>query len=307
MIGNALHIENISKNFGSVKALDDVSLDINRGEIYGLLGPDGAGKTTLFRILTTLMLPDSGAAVVCGFDTITDYTRIRSIAGYMPGRFSLYPDLSVKENMEFFASLFGGKVSDNFDMVAPIYNQLSPFKDRRAADLSGGMKQKLALCCALIHRPEILFLDEPTTGVDAVSRSEFWDILSEIKQTGMPIFVSTPYMDEASRCDRLSLINFGKILETGTLDEILSRNTMPLLAVKGDSNYHTLLALRKIDGVKKAYLSGEYIHIFTEDKFAPDAIVSINGIVEIKEIEPNIEDVFIKIMGNGCNKSNNSR
>lgn len=299
MIGDAIHIEAVSKSFGPVKALDKISLDVNRGEIYGLLGPDGAGKTTLFRILTTLMLPDSGTATVCGRDIMKDYTRIRSTAGYMPGRFSLYPDLSVEENLKFFASLFGGKVSDNFDMVAPIYNQLAPFKNRRAANLSGGMKQKLALCCALIHRPEILFLDEPTTGVDAVSRSEFWDILSDIKQTGMPIFVSTPYMDEASRCDCISLINSGKILETGTLDEILRRNRMSVLAVKGDNNYRTLLALRKVEVVKTAFLSGEYIHVFTDGQSAPDNIASIKGVSEVRPITPNIEDVFIKIMGNG--------
>ncbi|WP_305156260.1 ABC transporter ATP-binding protein [uncultured Muribaculum sp.] len=300
MIDNAIHIESVSKTFGGVKALDNISLDINYGEIYGLLGPDGAGKTTLFRILTTLMLPDSGTASVCGFDTIKNYTQIRRISGYMPGRFSLYPDLSVEENLKFFASLFGGDIADNFDIIEPIFNQLAPFKNRRAANLSGGMKQKLALCCALIHRPEILFLDEPTTGVDAVSRSEFWDILSNIKHTGMPIFVSTPYMDEASRCDRISLINSGKILDTGTLDEILKRNKMPLLAVRGKNNYQTLLALRKVDGVKMAFLSGEHIHVFTEERFNPDILSSINEITEIKEITPNIEDVFIKIMGNGC-------
>lgn len=299
MNGNAIHIENLSKSFSSVKALDNVSLDINRGEIYGLLGPDGAGKTTLFRILTTLLLPDSGTATVCGHDTLKDYAIIRSKAGYMPGRFSLYPDLSVEENLNFFASLFGGEVSENFDMVAPIYNQLAQFKNRRAANLSGGMKQKLALCCALIHRPEILFLDEPTTGVDAVSRSEFWDILQDIKHTGMPIFVSTPYMDEASRCDRIALINSGRILETGTLDEILCRNRMPLLAVKGRNNYQTLLTLRKRAGIKMAFLSGEYIHAFTERNFDKTAISSIDGLTEVSEITPDIEDVFITIMGNG--------
>ncbi len=299
MIGCAIHITNVSKAFGTVKALDGISLEVNRGEIYGLLGPDGAGKTTLFRILTTLLLPDSGSATVCGFDTVREYTDIRRAAGYMPGRFSLYPDLSVEENLEFFASLFGVKVSDNFDMVAPIYNQLAPFKTRKAGKLSGGMKQKLALCCALIHRPEILFLDEPTTGVDAVSRSEFWDILTHIRQSGMPIFVSTPYMDEASRCDRISLINSGRILETGTLDEILHRNSMPLLAVKGENNYHTLLALRKVEGVKTAFLSGEYIHVFTEEAFEPATLSAIEGVREVKVIAPDIEDVFIKIMGNG--------
>lgn len=299
MIGNAIHIENVSKSFGHLKALCNISIDVNRGEIYGLLGPDGAGKTTLFRILTTLMLPDSGTVSVCGFNAITDYAEIRRSAGYMPGRFSLYPDLSVEENLGFFASLFGGKVSDNFDMVAPIYNQLAPFKNRKAANLSGGMKQKLALCCALIHRPEILFLDEPTTGVDAVSRNEFWDILSSIKQTGMPILVSTPYMDEASRCDCISLINSGKILETGTLDEILTRNRMPMLAVRGNNNYSTLLSVRNVDGVKMAFLSGEYIHVFTEAGFDSNTLSSINGVMDVKEIAPDIEDVFIKIMGNG--------
>lgn len=298
MIGNAIHIENVTKNFGSVKALDKVSLDVNRGEIYGLLGPDGAGKTTLFRILTTLMLPDSGIAMVCGEDVVKQYRKIRRISGYMPGRFSLYPDLSVEENLKFFASMFGGKVSDNFDMIEPVYKQLVPFKTRRAANLSGGMKQKLALCCALIHKPEILFLDEPTTGVDAVSRSEFWDILRDIKQTGMPIFVSTPYMDEASRCDHISLINSGRILETGTLDEILLRNKMPLLAVRGSNNYQTLLTLRKVEGVEMAFLSGEYIHVFTDSNLRPSSLDSINGVTEIKEITPTIEDVFIKIMGN---------
>lgn len=300
MIGNAIHIKNVSKNFGSVKALDKVSLDVNRGEIYGLLGPDGAGKTTLFRILTTLMLPDSGTAMVCGEDVVRLYRNIRRISGYMPGRFSLYPDLSVEENLKFFASLFGGKVSDNFDMIEPIYEQLSPFKTRRAANLSGGMKQKLALCCALIHKPDILFLDEPTTGVDAVSRSEFWDILSNIKGTGMPIFVSTPYMDEASRCDRISLINSGKILETGTLNDILQRNKMPLFAVRGSNNYQTLLALRKVEGIEMAFLSGEYIHVFNDGELRPNSLDSINGVTEIKEITPTIEDVFIKIMGNDC-------
>lgn len=300
MIGNAIHIENVTKNFGSVKALDKVSLDVNRGEIYGLLGPDGAGKTTLFRILTTLMLPDSGTAMVCGEDVVRQYRNIRRISGYMPGRFSLYPDLSVEENLKFFASLFGGKVSDNFDMIEPIYKQLSPFKTRRAANLSGGMKQKLALCCALIHKPEILFLDEPTTGVDAVSRSEFWDILSNIKGTGMPIFVSTPYMDEASRCDRISLINSGKILETGTLNDILQRNKMPLFAVRGSNNYQTLLALRKVEGIEMVFLSGEYIHVFTDGELRPNSLDSITGVTDIKEITPTIEDVFIKIMGNDC-------
>ncbi len=294
----AIEAAEISKSFGNIKALDAVSLDIFDGEIYGLLGPDGAGKTTLFRVLTTLMLPDFGTAKVCGYDIIKDYRYIRSLAGYMPGRFSLYPDLSVEENLNFYASLFGGKVSDNFDMIEPIYAQLAPFSRRRAANLSGGMKQKLALCCALIHKPKVLFLDEPTTGVDAVSRSEFWDILGNIKSTGMPILVSTPYMDEASRCDRISLMYSGKILETGTLGEIIQRNRMPLAAVRGKNNYQTLLSLRNITEVKEAFLFGEYIHVFTDTGFDTGSLKKLTGIEDVRKIEPNIEDVFIKIIDN---------
>lgn len=292
----AIHTDRICKSFGSVKALDGVSIDVQDGEIYGLIGPDGAGKTTLFRILTTLMLADSGSAEVCGHDVVKDYQAIRDISGYMPGRFSLYPDLSVEENLNFYAALFGGQVADNFDMIEPIYSQLTRFRKRRAANLSGGMKQKLALCCALIHKPEVLFLDEPTTGVDAVSRSEFWDILSSIKKSGMPILVSTPYMDEASRCDRISLINAGHILETGTLGDILERNAMPLIAVRGKDNYQVLLDVRKIKGVENAFLSGEYIHVFVSADFDEKIFLSLPEIEEIKSISPTIEDVFIKIM-----------
>lgn len=299
MVGNAIQATGISKSFGGIKALSDVDLNVAEGEIFGLLGPDGAGKTTLFRILTTLMLPDAGTASVCGFDVVRQYPEIRRISGYMPGRFSLYPDLSVEENLNFYASLFGGNVSDNFDMIEPIYAQLAPFKKRRAVNLSGGMKQKLALCCALIHRPKVLFLDEPTTGVDAVSRSEFWDILGNIKKTGMPILVSTPYMDEASRCDRISLINAGRILETGTLAEILRRNAMPLLAVKGSDNYSTLLEVRKVIGVEEAFLFGEYIHVFIRAGFDADRLRHLPGVEDVIAVKPNIEDVFIKIMDHG--------
>lgn len=293
-----IEAEGISKSFGDIKALDRVSLEVSEGEIYGLLGPDGAGKTTMFRVLTTLMLPDSGTAKIWGYDIVKDYRKIRAISGYMPGRFSLYPDLSVEENLNFYASLFGGKVSDNFDIIEPIYAQLAPFSRRRAANLSGGMKQKLALCCALVHKPKVLFLDEPTTGVDAVSRSEFWDILGNIKSTGMPILVSTPYMDEASRCDRISLMYSGKILETGTLGEIIQRNRMLLVAIRGKNNYQTLLALRKTSGVREAFLFGEYIHVFVDADFDAGCLDKIPGIKEVRNIEPNIEDVFIKIMDN---------
>lgn len=216
----SISINNVTKNYGSICALDNVSFEVEKGELFGLIGPDGAGKTTLFRILTTLLVPDSGTATVEGLDAIKDYKRIRSIVGYMPGRFSLYQDLSVEENLEFFASIFGVDVKDNYDIIAPIYSQIEPFAKRRAGKLSGGMKQKLALSCALIHRPQVLFLDEPTTGVDAVSRSEFWDMLAGLKQYGISILVSTPYMDEAGRCDRIALINEGKVLKIDTPENI---------------------------------------------------------------------------------------
>lgn len=216
----SISINDVTKNYGSICALDNVSFEVEKGEVFGLIGPDGAGKTTLFRILTTLLVPDSGTATVEGLDAIKDYKRIRSIVGYMPGRFSLYQDLSVEENLEFFASIFGVDVKDNYDIIAPIYSQIEPFAKRRAGKLSGGMKQKLALSCALIHRPQVLFLDEPTTGVDAVSRSEFWDMLAGLKQYGISILVSTPYMDEAGRCDRIALINEGKILKIDTPENI---------------------------------------------------------------------------------------
>lgn len=295
----ALRADGLTKVFGSIKALDNIDLEIRDEEIFGLLGPDGAGKTTLFRILTTLMLADSGSGQVCGHDMVRDYVRIRRIVGYMPGRFSLYPDLSVEENLQFYASLFGCKVSDNFAMIEPIYAQLAPFKKRRAANLSGGMKQKLALCCALIHKPRMLFLDEPTTGVDAVSRSEFWNILGEIRAQGMPVMVSTPYMDEASRCDRVALINSGKILERGTVEEIIGRNRVPMFAVKGKDNYRILTEVRKIAGVTDAFLSGEYIHLCVDEAFEIDELERMRDIEVMNRIMPDIEDVFIRIMSNG--------
>lgn len=294
----AITAENLSKTFGEIKALDNVSLEVMKGEIFGLIGPDGAGKSTLFRILTTLLLPDSGKASVNGFDIAGSYRDIRRIVGYMPGRFSLYPDLSVEENLKFYAALFGGKIEDNFEMIEPIYKQLAPFGTRRASNLSGGMKQKLALCCAIIHKPEVLFLDEPTTGVDAVSRGEFWEILSKIKLTGIAILVSTPYMDEASRCDRIGLINQGRLFETGSLSDIIARNNMPLLAVKSRDNYRTLLELRKSDEVVNAFLFGEYIHAFVKNTAAAISLKTRLHDTEIKAVEPGIEDVFIKIIGN---------
>ena len=230
---NRVEAYDLRKSYGSVQALKGVSLEVGEGEILGLIGPDGAGKTSIFRVLTTLILPDSGSATVCSLDIMKDYREIRTRVGYMPGRFSLYPDLSVEENISFFANLFGVTLEQNYDLVAPIYRQIEPFKKRRAGKLSGGMKQKLALCCALIHKPEVLFLDEPTTGVDAVSRVEFWEMLETLKESGMSILASTPYMDEAARCDRIALIHDGRILETCTPPDNLEEHFITLIESNG--------------------------------------------------------------------------
>jgi ABC-type multidrug transport system ATPase subunit len=217
---NPLIIQDVVKTYGAkadkVTALQGISFEVNHGELFGLIGPDGAGKTSLIRIIATLLLPDSGAVTVDGFDTVKDYKEIRKRVGYMPGRFSLYPDLTVEENINFFATIFNTTLKQNYDLVKDIYSQIEPFKHRRAGKLSGGMKQKLALSCALIHRPSVLLLDEPTTGVDVVSRKEFWDMLKGLEQQGITILVSTPYMDEAGRCDRIALVQTGKVLSIDT-------------------------------------------------------------------------------------------
>ena len=296
---SAIKVENISKSFGKVKALDSISFDVKRGELFGLIGPDGAGKTTLFRVLATLLNPDEGGAEVDGFDIVKDYHAIRERVGYMPGRFSLYQDLTVDENLNFFAALFGVKVEDSYDLVAPIYRQIEPFKTRRAGKLSGGMKQKLALSCALIHRPSVLFLDEPTTGVDAVSRSEFWDMLADLKQRGITILVSTPYMDEASRCDRVALCNEGRILGIDTPTNIVAGFDVPLYSVQADNMYQLLLAVRKATGVLECYPFGESHHLITNAKFDvkqfKTELADVQGLC-IEPTEPSIEDMFIKLM-----------
>lgn len=295
----AIETDNLFKRFGDVRAVDAVSLAVERGELFGLIGPDGAGKTTLFRMLTTLIVPDEGSATVDGFDIAEDYRAIRSRVGYMPGRFSLYPDLTVEENLEFFAALFGVKAEESYDLVAPIYKQIEPFRNRRAGKLSGGMKQKLALSCALIHRPSILFLDEPTTGVDAVSRSEFWDMLAGLKQKGITILVSTPYMDEASRCDRIALCNEGRILGIDTPDGIVGRFDAPLYAVRAANMYALLTAVRRAEGVTECYPFGEVHHLVAERTFDPKRFAEQLGQLEGLSIEPaapTIEDVFIKLM-----------
>lgn len=232
----AIEAYHLTKSYGSVQALKGVSFDVDRGELFGLIGPDGAGKTSLFRILTTLILPDGGSASVDGLDIIKDYRTIRTRVGYMPGRFSLYPDLSVEENINFFANLFGVTLEENYDLVAPIFRQIEPFRKRRAGKLSGGMKQKLALCCALIHKPVVLFLDEPTTGVDAVSRVEFWEMLAKLAEGGISMLVSTPYMDEAARCGRIALINEGEVLQICPPPEHLEDYFIDLMQHHGQSH-----------------------------------------------------------------------
>ena len=304
---NAVEIDGLGKRFGATVALENVSLAIPPGELFGFIGPDGAGKTTLFRILVTLILPDQGRATVLGRDVTTDVWDLRRRVGYMPGRFSLYPDLSVEENLRFFASVFGASVKEHYDLIAPIYEQLAPFKDRRAGALSGGMKQKLALCCALVHRPEILFLDEPTTGVDAVSRREFWELLDRLKASGLTIVVSTPYMDEANRCGRVALIQRGRILAIDTPTRIAESFGRPLFAVRAGKRYPLLLAVREYANAGTVFPFGDALH-YTDrrDGLMPDAIASglrdyLRGRgfadVEVKLTAPTIEDSFMARMG----------
>lgn len=294
-----IEINNLSKSYGKTKALDNVSFNVERGELFGLIGPDGAGKTTLFRLLTTLLTPEEGSATVDGRDIVKDYLNIRSQVGYMPGRFSLYPDLTVEENLEFFAALFGVTVKESYDLIAPIYRQIEPFRKRRAGKLSGGMKQKLALSCALIHRPNVLFLDEPTTGVDAVSRREFWDMLSQLKTQGITILVSTPYMDEASRCDRIALCNEGHILGVNTPQNFVHDFNEVLYGIRAKDMFSLLQRARSIEGVAACYPFGEYHHLIANDNFNPSIFTSQLSDLEGLEIctqEPSIEDVFIKLM-----------
>jgi ABC-type multidrug transport system ATPase subunit len=281
-------------------ALKDVSLEVKAGELFGLIGPDGAGKTTLFRILTTLLLPDKGSASVCGLDVVKDWRKIRTKVGYMPGRFSLYQDLSVEENLTFFATVFNTTLRENYDLVRDIYVQIEPFKHRRAGKLSGGMKQKLALCCALIHRPDVLFLDEPTTGVDPVSRVEFWDMLDRLKKQGIGILVSTPYMDEASRCDRIALMRDGRCFTTGTPDDICRSFQRPVYSVRSDHMYRLLVDIRSWEGTHSCYAFGDAHHLTLKDH-APDITlleVYLKGKgytdVVVHSIEPGVEDCFME-------------
>jgi len=300
-------LDGLRKTFGTTVALDAVTLDVHGGELFGLVGPDGGGKTTLFRVLTTLLVPDAGTATVLGRDVVRDLWEIRKRVGYMPGRFSLYPDLSVEENLRFFASVFGTTLEKGYDIIAPIYRQIEPFKDRRAGQLSGGMKQKLALSCALVHRPELLLLDEPTTGVDAVSRREFWDLLHDLQKSGLTIVVSTPYMDEADRCDRVALVQKGRILAIDAPGAVGARFPRPLFSVHGAPRHATIEALRAFPHAASVHPFGDTLH-YSDARSGtdPDAVMrevgawlSARSITEVAvaPIAPGIEDAFMALMG----------
>lgn len=295
-------VNHISKSYdkGATPALDDISFTVKAGELFGLIGPDGAGKSTLFRILTTLLLSDKGSATVAGYDVVKQYHDVRRCVGYMPGKFSLYQDLTIKENLNFFATLFGTTVQENYALIKDIYEQIAPFRDRRAGKLSGGMKQKLALCCALIHRPEVLFLDEPTTGVDAVSRREFWEMLQRLKAEGITIVVSTPYMDEASLCERIALIQTGHILSIETPANIISDYPGKLYALSAPRVHLLLKDIRQFDGIDQCYAAGDTLHIsYKENKDLSDQLRQYlqnkgHKDISIKQIAPDIEDCFIE-------------
>jgi len=323
----AIEVKNISKNYFSKESgkfagigerpeskegsdiispsgVGGISFDVAEGEIFGIIGPDGAGKTTIFRILTTLILPDSGSASVNGFDVVNEYKEIRNRVGYMPGRFSLYQDLTVEENLNFFATVFNTTIEENYELIKDIYKQIEPFKKRRAGKLSGGMKQKLALSCALIHKPSVLFLDEPTTGVDPVSRKEFWGMLKKLKVQGITILVSTPYMDEAGLCDRIALIQNGQFLKIDTPENIIKQYENKLWAVQSDSMYKLLKDLRENEMTINCFAFGDKHHVSIDN---PDFTVSVlkdylqqkgHTNIEIREIEPTIEDCFMKLSQN---------
>jgi len=302
---SAITVKNIVKFYGSkntrIEALSDISFNVNEGELFGIIGPDGAGKTSLFRILATLLLADEGEATIDGYDAVKDYKEIRSRAGYMPGRFSLYQDLTVEENLEFFATIFNTTIKENSNLIKDIYIQLEPFKKRKAGKLSGGMKQKLALCCALIHKPSVLFLDEPTTGVDAVSRKEFWEMLKKLKQQNITILVSTPYMDEAAMCDRVALIQSGKILSIDTPDGIISQFKKDLFAVRSTQMLSLLKDLKKFSEAEDAYFFGAYHHVVMKHKNEAQELKKYlsnyaEDDLEINAIHPNIEDCFMALM-----------
>lgn len=304
---NSITVRNLTKTYGKknneILAVDDVSFDVKAGEIFGLIGPDGAGKTSIFRMLTTVLLPDSGSASVGNWDVVKDYKEIRKIVGYMPGRFSLYQDLSIEENLQFFASVFNTTIKENYDLIKDIYTQIEPFKNRRAGDLSGGMKQKLALCCALIHKPKVLFLDEPTTGVDPVSRKEFWEMLKRLKNEGITMLVATPYMEEAALCDRIALISHGKILSIETPENISNSFPDLIFEVKAGRTSAVLKALENFPQRKNVYAYGEFVHLILDKNeiFSASKVIEYlekEGFknIEINRVQASIEDSFIRLL-----------
>ena len=297
----SIQVQNISKSYNKTKAIEAISFEVKEGEIFGLIGPDGAGKTTIFRILTTLLLANEGSATVAGFDVVKEYKAIRNSVGYMPGKFSLYQDLSVEENLTFFATIFGTTIEQNYDLIKDIYVQIEPFKTRRAGALSGGMKQKLALCCALIHKPKVLFLDEPTTGVDPVSRKEFWEMLKRLQQKGITILVSTPYMDEAALCDRIALIQKGSILKIDSPENIIKDYHRIIYDVKAKNMHQLILDLQHYPSQYSVFAFGEYIHFIDKNAdFNPKDLATYleknkHSEIEITVSKPTIEDVFMDL------------
>lgn len=297
-----IKVNSISKSYSNLTALSNISFNIDKGELFGFIGSDGAGKSTLFRILCTLLLPDKGSANINGFDLVRDYQKIRMITGYMPGKFSLYTDLTIEENLEFFATVFGTTIEANYDLIRDVYVQIEPYKKRLAGKLSGGMKQKLALSCALIHQPEVLILDEPTTGVDAVSRYEFWQLLKGLKEKGITIIVSTPYMDEADLCDRIALIQKGKIMTIDTPKEIVRSFKKPLYSIRNNSLYQILKELRNFELTETVFPFGQELHYTPKREIADTGIIKKHleekgfGETMIKSIEPGIEDIFMSLM-----------
>jgi len=297
----SIQVQNISKSYNKIKAVEAISFDVKEGELFGLIGPDGAGKTTIFRILTTLLLANEGSATVAGYDVVKEYKDIRNSVGYMPGKFSLYQDLSVEENLTFFATIFGTTIEENYDLIKDIYIQIEPFKTRRAGALSGGMKQKLALCCALIHKPKVLFLDEPTTGVDPVSRKEFWQMLKRLQQKGITILVSTPYMDEAALCDRIALIQKGRILKIDSPENIIKNYEKVIYDIKTKKMHQLILDLQRYPSQYSVFAFGEYIHYIDKNEdFNPKDLQkylekNTHSEIEIHISKTTIEDVFMDL------------
>ena len=297
----SISVKNISKKYKTVLALQNITFEVQEGELFGLIGPDGAGKTTLFRLLTTLLIPNEGSATVANYDIVKQVKEIRNSVGYMPGKFSLYQDLTIAENLAFFATIFGTTIEENYDLIEDIYVQIEPFKNRRAGALSGGMKQKLALCCALIHKPKVLFLDEPTTGVDPVSRKEFWEMLKRLKQKGITILVSTPYMDEASLCDRIALIQKGKILKIDSPDAIVKAYEKTIYEVATNQMHNLILDLKEFPSQYSVFAFGEFMHyIDKNDTFETETLRAYlhkkgHQNISIQKATATIEDVFMDL------------